>query len=161
MNPSAEPASQVIATTEAPLELTAAETDVLLRVDPKQGRALMAALAAGGRLELRLEGITGNRPANLAVYLGLGDEPDSIFPVKVAAGVVGLYGIAPAERHGAHSGSGGPGLGFALEVSQVLTSLLPAGAPPPGRLRVSLVPTRSLGAQLRIGKISLLQSSRA
>lgn len=154
-DPAALPPKSVGATA-VPLDLTPEGATTSLSLDPTAARELAAALAAEdepphGTALLRLDGIVGDRPANLAVFLeGAGASSHRI-------GVIGLYGLAQASKPDRH-GEGGEGMAFSLEISAALARLWRTTPLGPSGLRLRLVPTRPLppGAHLRIARIDLL-----
>jgi hypothetical protein len=148
---------QCVGATAVPLDVATEGATTSIPLDPRVGRELAAELARDdpaprGTAHLRLEAITGQRPANLAVYL---EGPGG---ASHRAGVIGLYGLAQATRPD-RDGEGGTGMTFSLDVSEVLARLWRATPLGPAQLRVRIAPTRALppSAVVRIGRVSLLR----
>lgn len=151
---------KIVGATETPLELTAAGVEASLRLDPQATRELAAALAAPegprrGQVILRLDGITGQTPANLTVDVTL-PEPPARASLRHKVGAIGLFGLAQASKSD-RRGDGASGLGFSLEASRVLAQLFQESPSLPAELRLHLAPTKPLppSAKIRIEKITL------
>lgn len=159
--PTGQPDGLVCATV-APVNVTAAGVDVSLPLAPEIVRALIGHgdPRSDGALYLRLEGIVGQDPANLAVHLDLLPSGTSGAATSHHAGVIGLFGVGQASKPDRH-GEGGSGLACSLDVSRIMRQLCREAASTPTSLRVRLAFTRGTrpGARVRIGKVTLLHGS--
>ncbi len=158
------PASTVGSTTQA-LQLSPTGASVVLPVQPEACRALAAELAARseadltGHVYLRLEGITGDQPTLLEVYLALPEGAVAAEHPEHHLGTIGLYGLVQSSMKDKHGG-GGQGMGFSLDATCLFKRLRLAGPPVPSGIRVDVVPKQPLAAKGRItiGKMHLLHA---
>ncbi len=159
--PTGQPGGLVCASV-ALVNVTAAGVDVSLPLAPEMVGALMGYgdPRSDGALYLRLEGIVGQEPANLSVHLDLAPSKSSGAATGLHAGVIGLFGVGQASKPDRH-GEGGSGLACSLDVSRILRQLWREAASTPTSLRVRLAFTRAMrpGAQVRIGRVTLLHRS--
>jgi hypothetical protein len=109
------------------------------------------------RVELRIEGVTGNLPVPLAVYLGLPVGADPASQSENLGGTLGLYGLRQASAMQA-DGKVGRGMGFSLDVTHVFIRTRLAGPPTPTVIRVSVMPNKPLPDQvaITIGRMSFI-----
>jgi tyrosinase len=142
-------------TPRRPTELVGATVDVPIGAGQRatiplsqpalQSRGLAAADAAPQRVLLRLEGITGTRPAPLYnVYLNVpaGASPAN-YPDRLA-GTISTFGVREASRpDGEH---GGQGVNKVLDITDVRNALVQAGDWDPSNLSVAFVPLAPLSA---------------
>ncbi|GEP40874.1 hypothetical protein [Brevifollis gellanilyticus] len=157
-------ASTVGSTTQA-LQLAPTGASVVLPVQPEACRALAAALETKsgadprGEVYLRLEGITGDQPTLLDVYLSVPEGAAAAAHPEHHLGTVGLYGLVQSSMKDKHGG-GGQGMGFSLDATCLFKRLRLAGPPVPSGIRVDVIPKRPLPEKGRIiiGKIHLLHA---
>ncbi len=151
---------KIVGATVTPLELSAAGVEAPLRLDPQATRELAAALAGPegprrGQVILRLDGITGQTPANLTVDVTLPETAARASPRR-QVGAIGLFGLAQASQPD-RPGKGASGLSFSLDVAHALAQLFQESAALPAELRIHLAPAKPLppSAKIRIEKITL------
>jgi hypothetical protein len=158
------PSITVGSTTQA-LQLAPTGASVVLPVQPEACRALAAALEAKpgnkptGRVYLRLEGITGDQPALLDVYLAVPEGAAAVAHPEHHLGTIGLYGLVQSSMK-EEQGGAGQGMGFSLDATCLFSRLRLAGPPAPSGIRMDIVPKRPLAGKGRvtIRKIHLLQA---
>lgn len=157
--------SITVGSTPQALQLAPTGASVVLPVRPEACRALAAALEARpgnkptGHVYLRLEGITGDQPTLLDVYLAVPEGAAAVAHPEHHLGSIGLYGLVQSSMKDERGGAG-QGMGFSLDATCLFNRLRLAGPPAPSGIRVDVVPKRPLAekGRITIGRIHLLHA---
>ena len=157
MGPSSEQTVDVIGANEDVLELAGdvISSDVTLSLpDPTIMATSMGATRAGesvSRMYLRLEGIRSSAKwGMIEVYVNLPDDANDEDKSNYLADCLHLFGLSDSsDIDGIH---GGNGLGFNIEITSLVKTLLDANQFDPTKLNVSFVP---IGAELKDEGVSI------
>lgn len=153
---------ELIGASQGALRLIGDGTGIAVPVDEGMHQKVVASLrsaASGGtpdRIFLNLENTRTDLDAViLDVYLGVRDDPESLFRPENLADSISLFGVKEASRKdGPH---GGEGVTFVLEVTDIIDNLHISGGWTHNDLQVRIEPSRPLPDKVvvTIGRVSL------
>ena len=155
---------EMVGATDEPLTLTGEAATTTVPVSQPTGPALEAT-AAPRRVFLNLENITSpGQPGSYQVYVNVpsGENPED--HQELYAGLLPMFGVAESSDP-ARSHSGGSGLHYSLEITDIVRTLEERNTWDPNAIQVTFVPRRrptagglestSARSPVQVGRVSL------
>ena len=158
---------EMVGAATEPVTLTGSAQTRSLTLQPPSGPALRGAVRpAAGKTYLKIENVKSEKShVTYEVYVNLPEGADPAEYKEHYAGSMPLFGVMQAsrttERHAAN------GLGFSLDITQLVNRLKEKNAWDDGNIRVTFVPRRTGGTAgaavpghdpIQVGRISLYRA---
>jgi tyrosinase len=157
---------EMIGASDKPVTLTGSPEATAFVLQPPSGPALLSGPAAAPKTYLKIENVVSEKShATYEVYVNLPDNADAAAYKEHYAGAMPLFGViqasATSDRHA------GNGLGFSLDITQLVNRLKARNAWDDQNIRVTFVPRSTGGtaraavaghAPIRVGRVSLYRA---
>jgi tyrosinase len=156
--------AEMVGATDKPVTLTGSPETTAFVLQPPSGPAIMG--GAEPKTYLKIENVVSEKShATYEVYVNLPDNADAAARKEHYAGAMPLFGVIQASaRSDRHAGNG---LGFSLDITQLVNRLKARNAWDDQNIRVTFVPRSTGGtaraavaghAPIRVGRVSLYRA---